>query len=64
MKPLKRVVHVLHAFSTNLGRRVVLVGSLFFQTLLPKSVPHEGNIRSFCHPAPRTSFSVSMRVSF
>jgi hypothetical protein len=34
MKPLKRVVHVLHVFSTNLVCRVVLVGYLFFQTQL------------------------------
>jgi fungal STAND N-terminal Goodbye domain len=34
MKPLKRVVHVLHAFSTNLVRCVALVGYLCSQTLL------------------------------
>jgi hypothetical protein len=33
MKPLKRVVHVLHALSTNLVRWVAL-GNLFLQTLL------------------------------
>ena len=33
MKPLKRVVHVLHAISTNLVRRVTLL-NLFLQTLL------------------------------
>ena len=66
MKPLKRVVQVLHSLSTDLVRRVALVATLLISpnatsTVVPQC---KGDIYSFCHPAPRTAFSVSVCVSF
>lgn len=64
MKPLRRVVQVLHALSTSLVCWVSLVGVYSPDTTSVVILPCKSNIRSFCYPASRTSFSVSMCVPF
>jgi hypothetical protein len=72
MKPLKRVVHILHVLSASttlhedisLVRRVALVGIYSLDASSIAIPPYEGDLRSFCHPAPRTTFSVFMCVPF
>ena len=63
MKPLKHVVHVLHALSTSLVR---WTGLHFQASISPEATslvisPCESNTRSFCYLAPCTTFS---RISF